>query len=268
GVVGFADDRLTGEDLQAEVSAYARSLYADYQVADDFTPGKAPQETVKRKHHVSVAGFLANTGNSDVVREAAALAGRKLVGFGTDGKFHPEAVTPDFMGLALGIAVEDSGADFYNHLVEMLKTTKNAMLSRAILGSLGGATEPELVARTQDMILSGKLKQNEVPTLLFSYLSEEENRKEGWQWFKTNYQKIVDVMAKDQAASLPYAGTLFCSTEKAQEVETFFTGKVEELPGGPRNLAQALEVIRLCAAQKQAQSESAQAFFKEQNAAE
>lgn len=262
-LINDAREHLVSEELKDEVSAYARELYADYEVTDDFTPGNAPTDKVERQHHVSVAGFLANTGKDVQVRAAAAEAGQKLVGFGGDGKLHFEAVTPDFMGLALDIAVEESGADYYNHLVGLLKQSKNELVRSSILGALGGASEPELVSKTQALVLDPALERNEIPSLLFSYLGNEKNREGGWQWLKANFEQISSRMTPSHAANLPYAGANFCSQERAREVQEFFSGRIEQFPGGPRNLSQAVEVIELCAAKKKAQAASAEAWFSQ-----
>ncbi len=47
----------------------------------------------------------------------------------------------------------------------------------------------------------------------------------------------------------------------ADRVEAFFAPFIDELQGGPRNLAGAVESIRLCAALVRAQGAATRAFF-------
>lgn len=260
-VIANAHDFLVDDALRDNVAAYARELYSDYSVAAEFTPGKAPAESTERDHHVTVARFLADTGEHEAIRKAATAAGHALVGFGGDGKIHMDAVSPDYMFLALGIAVQESGADFYDHLVTLFKGTENPLVRRGILNALGGATAPELTERTRTLLLDPALKRNEVPRLLYSYAGEQENQVEAWNWLREHYDQVIALMAPDHASDLPFVAAGFCSKERADEVQAFFAQRSQELPGGPRNLAKAVEVITLCEAQKEAQSASASAFF-------
>ncbi|HEX7047640.1 MAG TPA: M1 family metallopeptidase [Gammaproteobacteria bacterium] len=260
-IVAMAKHYLVEDALKDEVAAYARELYSDYSLAEEFKPGKAPADATERDHHVSVARFLAEQGEVANLREAATQAGHALTGFGGDGEVHLDAVSPDYMSLALNVAVEESGAEFFEHLVTLFKTSENPLIRRTILGALGGATEPALTARIQELLLDPELKRNEVPRLLYSYAGEPENRVEAWNWLREHYDEVTALMAPDHASSLPFIAGGFCSTERAAEVQDFFADRVKELPGGPRNLAKAIEGIELCAAQKAAQSDSANAFF-------
>jgi hypothetical protein len=53
---------------------------------------------------------------------------------------------------------------------------------------------------------------------------------------------------------VPTLGTYFCSLDKADDWEVFINLHADRIPGYERDLAQATESIRLCAALKQAQS--------------
>jgi hypothetical protein len=56
---------------------------------------------------------------------------------------------------------------------------------------------------------------------------------------------------------------VFCDQEHRDEVERLFTAKAKASPGGPRDLASALESMSLCIARRKAQEPSARAFFAE-----
>ena len=47
-----------------------------------------------------------------------------------------------------------------------------------------------------------------------------------------------------------------CDASSAEAVSAFFGGRVDELPGGPRNLAATVEEIGLCQARADAQREA------------
>ncbi|HEX6929337.1 MAG TPA: M1 family metallopeptidase, partial [Gammaproteobacteria bacterium] len=193
-VIATAKRHLVKDSLRDEVAAYARELYGDYSLAGEFTPGNAPADDTERDHHVAVAWFLAEYGEVADLREAATKAGHALTGFGGDGDVHLDAVSPDYMSLALNVAVEESGADFFDHLVALFKTTENPLVRRTILGALGSATEPELATRIQALLLDPALKRNEVPRLLGSWAGEPENRVIAWNWLREHYDEVVALM--------------------------------------------------------------------------
>jgi alanyl aminopeptidase len=62
---------------------------------------------------------------------------------------------------------------------------------------------------------------------------------------------------------LPRVTGYFCDEAYAAEVEAFFAPLVDGLEGGPRNLAGALEEIRLCAALARVQGPALTAYFAE-----
>ncbi len=262
-LITFVQEHIVADELRDEAAAYARALYADYDLAAEFSPGKAPEDSRALEHHVTVAEFLSDVGKHPGLREAATHAGHAATGFGGDGELHLDAVTPDYFYLALGVAVQESGADFYEHLVALFKASDNALVRGSVLGALGGATDPELTQRTRALLLDPALKRNEVPQLLGAFAREPENREVAWNWLRENYDALVGVMAPDHASRLPGIANGFCSEARAAEVQSFFAARINALPGGPRNLAKAVESIELCTAQKQAQQESANAFFSQ-----
>ena len=54
---------------------------------------------------------------------------------------------------------------------------------------------------------------------------------------------------------VPAFGSFFCSLEKADEWQAFIESRAEVMPGYERDLAQAVESVRLCAALKDARGE-------------
>jgi len=68
----------------------------------------------------------------------------------------------------------------------------------------------------------------------------------------------------DAAAALPFVGQPFCDEPSRRAFVEFFQDRVRNFLGGPRYYAQVLEGIRLCEAQRAAQSEDVSQFFARQ----
>ena len=69
-------------------------------------------------------------------------------------------------------------------------------------------------------------------------------------------------MPRETTGQIAYVASGFCDAAKEKEAKAFLSGRVEKLPGGPRNLAQTLESIQLCIASRTAQEPGVGEFLK------
>jgi hypothetical protein len=83
---------------------------------------------------------------------------------------------------------------------------------------------------------------------LYAQMRERRLRDATWRWIVENHEALIERAGRRQAGHMPWLAAAFCDEARADEVETFFAPFIDELEGGPRNLASAVEVIRLCAA--------------------
>ena len=71
----------------------------------------------------------------------------------------------------------------------------------------------------------------------------------------------VDAGPREWLGRLPRVVEPFCDEAHRADVEAFLKPRMEKLPGGPRNLAKALERIRLCGALRASQASSLSQFL-------
>jgi hypothetical protein len=55
-----------------------------------------------------------------------------------------------------------------------------------------------------------------------------------------------------------------CDETRKPEIEKFFKPRIEKFDGGPRMMAQALEQLSLCSAQRKSQAPGVSAFLEKQ----
>lgn len=177
------------------------------------------------------------------------------------------AVDPNIAPTALAVAVQSSEAAFFNHLVGLLETARNAIVRRHIVTALGRARRPELAQKARALALSETLRTNEVLRLLTAHVEEPKNRFAAWGWLQENHRALAARLSKGARGRMPTLAQHFCSREKAKEVQAFFAPFIDTLTGGPRKLAEATESIRLCAARVKAQRASARRFFAQYSSA-
>lgn len=257
----FLRERVVGEDAQARVTAASARLYAPMmrRLGWSARPGEDGETQMLRTEVIGhMAMFVEDARvRRDAVRRANAYLG---MGRGGDGEIHPGAVNSNFVGIVLAVAVQEGDAAFFDALLARFETTADSLLRGQLLSALSRTRDPELAERARALALDERLRTNEVLTPLYGQLSMPETRDDAWEWVKTHFAALRDLL-ESNAGRLPSLGSFFCSAEKADAVEAFFSEHIEALPGGPRNLATTLEGIRLCAARAEAHRASAAEVF-------
>lgn len=262
GLVEFAADHIADEELLPRVQRYGQRLYRGHYRRLGWGPrGHRAEDGETKLLREAILDFLAFIAEDAAVRRQGARLGRAYV---RGGEIHPDAVEPDVAGLALAVAVQEGDAEFFDQLTELLFSTEDATVRHRVLSALGHATDPELAARARALALDARLRLNEVTTPLQVQAGQAETREATWEWLVEHFDALRERIGPFHAGYLPYMASGFCDEEHAQAVERFFAPHIEELPGGPRNLASTLEAIRLCAARVEAHRESTREFFASQ----
>ncbi|HEX5314265.1 MAG TPA: M1 family metallopeptidase, partial [Gammaproteobacteria bacterium] len=191
-LVTFARERLTGAQAKAGAEAFARKLYGGYDVAADFARGGAPANDNRREFEASVADFLAFTGQDKAVRGAADAAADRVLGLDDHGKTDFAAVAPDFLPIALSVAVRDQGKPVFDALEKILRNTSDPLIRSVTLDAMASATEPALAQRARAMVFEpGLLRKNEILAVVFIQMGQEQTRDATWEWLTANYEKLL-----------------------------------------------------------------------------
>src|SRR5699024_2316723 len=136
----------------------------------------------QRQFDATVADFLANTGQDKTVRKAAVAAADRVLGLhgdgsGAQGTFDTQALAPDFIPVALSVAVDEQGKPVFDALLKTVKQAKCSFVRNVSLDAMACATQTELAKRVRAMALDKTLlKRNEVPTVIFKQLGQHETR--------------------------------------------------------------------------------------------
>ncbi|MGH8162556.1 MAG: M1 family metallopeptidase [Gammaproteobacteria bacterium] len=267
GIISFAHERLVSGRMKTGVEAWAHKLYGGYNVAAVFKPGGAPASDDQRQFDASVAEFLART-DDNAVRKAATAAADRLLGLNADGtggngRLNVAALAPDFIPLALSVAVQDQGKPVFDDLLKVFENAQTPFVRNASLDALASATDPALAKRVRAMALDPKaLRRNEVGTVIFIQSAIPDTREATWQWLKKNYAALAKRLPGDFGGFLPRIVGNFCSVKKADAAAAFFRPTLSEHPGSRRVLTEAVERAHLCAAKRKVQGPPAETFFR------
>jgi alanyl aminopeptidase len=203
---------------------------------------------------------MAQVARDPATRREAARRGRAWLG-PANGHIDDTAVPPELAGTALTVALQDGDAALFDVAMARLRGTDDALVRNRLLGAIGSVRDEALATRALGLSLDPALHVNEVLTPLSAQMDQLERREAAWDWLEHNVDPITGRVATTRAADLPWFGARFCDEAHAQRIQTFFGPRIENLAGGPRNLAGATEVIRLCTARVATQGDSVRAFF-------
>ncbi len=205
--------------------------------------------------------MVAVEGRTQPTRGELGRRGAAYVGVGTDGKLHTDAVDADLADEALTVAVKDTGAPVVDAIFALLTTERDGTVRARLLGALTRSTDPDIAARVRDLALSKDLRANELPEIVFGSMSELDNVRAAWTWFKKNYEPIKAAMPYFGRSGLAGMGGRFCDQALRDDYRDFFRTRVRSLVGGARVFDATLESIDHCVALAGAQRSKVNAYF-------
>ena len=212
-------------------------------------PGEVDDDRLLRS---SLIGFFVDAKDLAVRAELGKL-GRAVLGLGDGGQLKADAAPRDVRGMALAVVVRDDGVAAFELAEKHLRASQDAVLRGQLLGALGSARDPALAARARALVLEkGLLRRNEIYAILGSQIDEDALRPSVRQWLDVHFDELEARVAPGGANLAGLYAAQMCSAEEATMLESKFSERLRTLEGGPLELKQAGEAVRLCAAQKQA----------------
>ena len=131
---------------------------------------------------------------------------------------------------------------------------------------MGSFRDPQAIDAGYRAVVMGDVPFLEGARLLFSGQGSEATRKLPFHFLQAHFDEIVAKRPTgggfDFGSVLPNVGASYCDAQSKSELETFFEPRSPKFTGGPRALAQTLESIDLCIANKAAQQPSVTAFLQ------
>lgn len=230
--------------LQARFTAFYSSKLDD-------TGLDVTQDRDQASLQSALVTFLAETAKQPGLRAVLVKMAVAYTGYGADGEIHPDAANPVIIATALGVAVDELGNDFTDHLLDLTLASTDAVVRGRTLGAIGNTKNPDKAMEIRELVFSEDLRDNEIFSILFPQAIMVETRDATWAWFQQNFDQILARVPEARWGRMTTVGSAFCDSGKQAEVESFFGERIGELTGGPRNLAKTLEGIDLCIAKVQ-----------------
>jgi alanyl aminopeptidase len=179
-----------------------------------------------------------------------------------------KGVDANMLSSILSTAAYHGGRALFDAMVRELKKTQDVRQRGWIISALGSFRNPSLVAAALDLVIHSDIDTRETAGLLYSGLGNPATERMSFEFVKANFDEILKRApsggGSDFGSSLPYSAGSFCDAKSEQEYVDFFGERAKKFTGGPRVYAQVLEGIRLCEAEKAAQSADIAAYFAKQ----
>jgi alanyl aminopeptidase len=256
----FAHDYLLETSDEAAFARYAGDLYRTRVRTLGWAPRRGVTEDGDtRLLRAAILSFEAMEARDAAVRREAQRRGQAYVAGGT---IHADAVPSDLAELALTVAAQEGDAAFFDSLVAFMSSSEDAVVRSNVLHAIANVDDDALRPRALALSLDEHLRVNEVFRPLGGQFGDPAGRDAAWTWLQANYDTLRHRMGPEYAGYLPLVTAGFCTHEQAEAVRTFFSSRMADTNGGPRNLDSAVEEIELCAARADAQRESARTFFR------
>jgi len=146
------------------------------------------------------------------------------------------------------VSVVGDPVDFDSMVKLHNETELNEEKSRISRAGIAGAGSAELCARGLKFAISDDVRKQDSVHLIGSIAANYKGRDVSWQFFKDNFVELKERYAAGFLLSrlVKSVSETFVTVERAAEVETFF--QENPMPGSERNVAQAIETVRLNAA--------------------
>jgi cytosol alanyl aminopeptidase len=214
-------------------------------------PGEDEDTRLLRLHLVA---FVADKGQDpQLIAAAKNVAERWLK--------DPTSVDPDVVGTALTIAGTFGDAKLHDTLVQRMKTTQDRATRSRVLTALGAFRQPSLVKANLALVLAAPIDARELARLLYGASLFPAGRELVLQAMGAHFDAFAAQRPGRAVADFFELAKDFCDAKHRGEVEETFGPRADKVLGGKRELAQTLEAIDVCTANRALQMPSIAAYL-------
>ncbi|GHG78500.1 M1 family metallopeptidase [Comamonas sp. JC664] len=254
----LVSSRLLPDDKLKDRARFLRETYGPRARQLGFTPRKGENEDTRllRPRLVRLAGRDGR--DPKLLAEARTLADTWLK--------DKRAVAPEMVDVVLAIAATEGDAAFQEKLAAAVRGEKDRRTRQYLIGALSNFTDPELVKKNLALVFEKGLDPRETVWMAFAASQGLRTQDVAFDFVTKNYDRLVGsspeaLLPEEAAGRMAYVGSNFCDAGKRQQMADFFTERSAKAKGGPRTLAQVLEIVDQCIALKQAQGASVESFL-------
>ena len=259
-IARHAVGRAIPDALMPPAAKFIRTVFGDRARQLGWSP-KENEDDDTRLLRRELVPFTASAGEEPaLVAEAKSFALRWIE--------NRRAVDADMAGGLLRVATSQGGdMQLYDKLVALARPDTDTQDRDTLLRALGAFRDPAIAARVQEFMFNGPWDIRETFFLLLILPTRDRHTATlPFEFIRQNFDRLLTLLPRDVggdfAAYLPFGTEGYCDAGGRQTVKEFFEPRVAQLTGGTRNLAQSLERISLCIAERAQTAASVGDFLK------
>ncbi len=197
-------------------------------------------------------------GDEELAKEARTL---------TDKWFEDRsAVPPEETAAVLQTAAYYGDKGLFDRFLRQFKQARDHQEKQRILRAMTRFRDPDAIQTGMEAVLHGDVSFIEGQQLLYAGQHSAETRQLAFDFMKKHIDELAANRPSgggaDAGARFVQVGESFCDAQSEQKLKAFFEPRVDKFVGAPRLLAQTLERINDCIANKSAQEASVENFLK------
>jgi aminopeptidase N len=173
------------------------------------------------------------------------------------------ALQPEVVDVALRVAARHGDQQLFDRLRAAASAATDKAERDRLVRALGAFRDPAIVDQALAVVLTDEFDIRVALGIVFDAMSDRALRPRVYAWFVAHFDDLLHRLPRrfqQQLARVPIA---FCDEVKKPEIEAFLTPRLAALDNGPRQLAQSMEQLSLCAAQHAAQLPGVVAFLRQ-----
>jgi aminopeptidase N/puromycin-sensitive aminopeptidase len=214
GAIDATDERIATPEDRVTLAAWVRQ---EFRQAYDRVKEISPSDSIeKRQLRATLFGVLGGIGRDpQIIAQAKHLTNKYIA--------DQASVEPSLARPAVAIATENGDSHLFDQLQQLSKTSNNPDVEETALISLANFHDPALVRRALDYATSGQVRNQDAIFLFVVALRSRDTRSIAWDYIQKNWDKVHAQMTTMMGGYLVQSTGSFCSADRAQEVQTFFT---------------------------------------------
>ena len=199
-------------------------------------------------------GVLADLGRDQSLRTQARVLAQGWLK-------NPATLAVASRALVLSVAALDGDKVFFDALERRAEASDDRLERADIYAALSRFHSPELASAARALWLSAQHDVREVLEAASDRTAGQASASGMLDFMRQNFTALATRLPAESVSRFPRFFSGLCSTEQALAAERFFGPALAHFEGGASSLAQTLETIRLCAAQREFQQSSLSAFL-------
>lgn len=254
GSIDATDERIATPEDRTKLAAWVRQ---EFRPSYDRVKEISPSDSVEKKQlRATLFGVLGEIGRDpQIIAQAKELTNKYIA--------DQASVEPSLVRPAVTIATENGDSHLFDQLQQLSKASNDPDVKDTALIALANFHDPALVRRALDYATSGQVRNQDSVFLFVVAMRSRDTRSVAWDYIQKNWDKVHAQLTTTMGGYLVGSTGSFCSADKAQEVQTFFTK--HPVAAAARSLQKATDAIHDCTVLRATQQQNLADWLTKQN---